>query len=113
TLRRLVRDDAIAPEAVAEQAVPPLVGGEGVAAAGDEAEDVVEILAREIAVGRRPGDFAIERVGGKGFGARHADDVLGEDVEPARARLLAIERAGADGGDGGAALQHLETIAGN
>ena len=96
--------------AVAEQAAVAVIGGQRVAAILDEAEHVVEILPFQHAVRLHAPDLVIQRIGPERAGTGDAHDVLGEDIEPAGARRIAIQLAGPDPGDGGLAFQHLEAV---
>ena len=68
-----------------DEALPAVVGAERVAAGGAVGEAVVEVFARELAVGAGGADLGEEGVGVEGAGAGDEQDVLAEDVEGAGA----------------------------
>ncbi len=70
------------PVAQGQQALVALVGAQGVAAIGDKPERVVEILPAQVTEGTRPDHLGIEIVGLERPGAGHADDVLGQNIQP-------------------------------
>ncbi len=98
------------PVLAALQAAVAVVGGERVAAGGDEGQHRVEIGAGEIGEGRRVADLVVERIGVERAGAGDPGEVLRQDVEAAREELAAVERVLVQRVLGGDALQHLEPV---
>jgi hypothetical protein len=90
--------------------VPTLVSPQRIAAAFDKAQRVVEILAREIGIGRGARHLGVEIIGGERRRTCHAEDVLGEHVEPARARRVAIEPLVRDAVGRRLAFEKFETV---
>ena len=92
------------------QPVPALVGRQRIAAGRHEVERVVEILARQVAIGLRAPHLVEEGVAVDRLGAGGADDVLGQHVEAGRPRRIAVELARLDGLERRQGLQHLEAV---
>ena len=87
-----------------------IVGAQRVAAGRDEIERLVEMLPRRAAIGRGGDDFVVERIGREWFGAGHAEDMLREHVEAARAFGGRVLRALARRLDRGRAFEHFEAV---
>ena len=94
-------------------AAEAVVGLQGVAPGGDEIEHLVEVLPRQVGVGRRRQGLGIEVAGQEGVAAADAHDVLGEYVERAGALRIAVEGAFGHRLPGGLAFQHLEAAGGH
>ena len=90
--------------------MPAIVGRERIAAGRHEVERVVEILARQVAIGLRAPDLGEEGLAVDRLGAGGADDVLGQHVEAGRPRRIAVEFARLDGLQRGQRFQHLEPV---
>ncbi len=87
-----------------------LVDLQRIAAGGDELDRAVELRARQIRIGGRRANLAIERIGRERGAAGGAQDMLGQHVERAGAMLHGVMIAGRRGVERRAALQHLEAV---
>ncbi len=96
--------------AVTEQLAPAFVGGKRIAAVLDEAQHGVEILARQIGVGRGTAHLGVHVVGFERRRTRQPQQMLRQHVQPARPRQVAVEFARRDAEHGGLAFQHLEPV---
>ena len=101
------------PVAQGQQALIALVGAQGVTAIGDKPERVVEVLPAQVAEGPRPDHLGVEIVGLEGPGAGHADDVLGQNIQPPGPGRVTVELLGPDPVHAGLTLQHLEAVGRN
>ncbi|MNX96236.1 hypothetical protein D3C86_1285460 [compost metagenome] len=90
-----------------------LIGAQRVAAGGGEIHHPVEGGARQIGIGRGAGHFAVKIVRIEGFGAGHAENMLGENIERAFGNRRRILRADIIGIQCSATLHHLETVGRN
>ena len=99
--------------AVAEQLAPAVVGSQRVAAVLHEAQHVVEVLPRQVCVGRRATYFRIYIIGMERRRARQAQQVLRQHVEATGTRRIAVQFARRDTEHGGLAFQHLEAVGGH
>ena len=92
------------------QPVPAVVGRQRVAAGRHEIERVVEILARQVAIGLGAAHLVEEGLAVDRLGAGGADDVLRQHVEAGRPRRIAVELARLDRLERRQRLQHLEAV---
>ena len=82
-----------------------------IAASGDEIDGAIEGGAREICVGGGADHFGVKFVFIERFTAGAAHDVLGEAIEAADAKRLAVQCALLHGFLRGAAFEDFEAIA--
>jgi hypothetical protein len=85
---------------------------ERISARRHEVDNAVEILAGEMAIRRRGDDLGIERIRVERCGARHAQHMLRQHVEPTVMARLAVKFARHHRVAGGLAFQHLEAVGG-
>ncbi len=98
---------------IVKQAAVAFVRRQCIAAVLDEAQHVVEIGTRERGIRGGGAYLGEHRIGVERRGAGHAKQVLGEHVEPAGPRRIAVEFARRDAGDRRGAFQNLEPVGGD
>ena len=99
--------------AVAEQFAPAIVSGQRVAAVLHERQHVVEVLPGQRGIGRGAAHLGIRLVRQERRGARQAEQMLRQHVQPAGTRRIAVQFARGDAEHGGLAFQHLEPVGGH
>ena len=95
------------------QALPAVIGAQGIAAGGCEIKAGVELRAGEGGVGASGGDFSIKLVGVKRPGAGGGKDVLAQHVTRAGAAGFSIQIMVTHGLQGGLTFDHLKPICGH
>ena len=97
------------PPGLGHQPAEAVVGFERIAAGRDEVEDFLERLLLQSGIGRRGAHLGEQLVLLERRGDRHRQDMLGEDVERARAEDFGIEFAVVDRVERGAALRDIRS----
>ena len=95
------------------EALPAVVGFEGIAAGRDEIEAGVEFRFGQGGVGAGSDDFLVEVIGVERRGAGGGEDVLAEDIPRPWSTRFTVQGVSVDSVEGGLALDDFEAVGGD